>query len=43
MRMIDSINFDEMDQKEFNQYFEMSMAKLSEAVGYDVLSPNVWN
>ena len=35
MRMIDSINFDEMDQKEFNQYFEMSMAKLAEAIGYD--------
>ena len=40
MRMIDSINFNEKDQKEFNQSFEMSMAKLSEAVGYDVLSPN---
>ena len=37
MRVIDSISFDEMDQKEFNKYFEMAMAKLSEAIGYDPL------
>ena len=41
MRMIDSINFDEMDQKEFNQYFEMSMAKLAEAIGYDPIQTDI--
>lgn len=37
MRIMDSISFDDMSQQEFNQYFELSMQKLSEAVGYDVL------
>ena len=37
MRMIDSINFDEMDQKEFHQYFDMAMEKLAEAIGHDPL------
>ena len=41
MRMIDSINFDEMDQKEFNQYFEMSMEKLAEAIGYDPIQTDI--
>ena len=37
MRIVDSINFNEMDQSEFNLYFELAMAKLSEATGYDPL------
>jgi hypothetical protein len=40
MRVIDSISFDDMDQKEFNKYFEMAMEKLSEAIGYDPLHRN---
>jgi len=35
LRLPDSISFDQMSQEEFNQYFEMAMAKLAEAVGYD--------
>lgn len=35
MRYPDSIGFDDMNQQEFNDYFEMAMAKLSEAIGYD--------
>ena len=41
MRIMDSISFDDMSQQEFNKYFELSMQKLSEAVGYDVLSPDL--
>ena len=37
MRVIDSISFDDMDQDEFNLYFELAMAKLAEAIGYDPL------
>lgn len=37
MRTLDSIQFDEMSQQEFNQYFEMAMAKLAEGIGYDPL------
>jgi hypothetical protein len=37
MRIMDSISFDDMSQKEFNDYFELSMQKLSEAIGYDPL------
>lgn len=35
LRVLDSISFDDMDQQEFNQYFEMAMSKLTEALGYD--------
>lgn len=35
MRYPDSISFDDMNQQEFNAYFEITMAKLSEALGYD--------
>ena len=38
MRIIDSISFDEMEQDEFNSYFEMAMSKLAELLGYDPLS-----
>ncbi len=31
----DSIAFDKMDQKEFMDFFEAAMSKLSEAIGYD--------
>lgn len=37
MRYPDSIGFDDMNQQEFNGYFEMAMAKLAEALGYDPL------
>ena len=37
MRVIDSISFDDMEQDEFNSYFEMAMAKLAETLGYDPL------
>ena len=37
MRMVDSISFDEMDQKEFAAYFDMAMATLAEGIGYDPL------
>jgi len=35
MRYPDSIGFDDMNQQEFNDYFEMAMAKLTEVLGYD--------
>jgi len=38
MRIMDSISFDDMSQKEFNDYFELAMEKLSEAIGYDPLA-----
>ena len=37
MRTVDSIRFDQMDQQEFNAYFEMAMKKLAEGIGYDPL------
>ena len=37
IRSVDSISFEEMDQAEFNKYFEMAMAKLAEAIGTDPL------
>jgi len=37
MRTVDSISFDQMDQQEFNAYFEMAMKKLAEGIGYDPL------
>lgn len=33
MRVIDSISFDQMDQDEFNLYFELATDKLSEFLG----------
>jgi len=33
----DSISFDKMTQPEFQQYFDMAMAKLAEGIGYDPL------
>ena len=37
MRIMDSISFDDMSQKEFNDYFDLAMEKLAEAIGYDPL------
>lgn len=37
MRVPDSINFDAMDQQEFQAYFDAAAAKLSEALGFDPL------
>jgi len=37
LRHLDSISFDDMEQEEFNTYFEMAIAKLTEAIGYDPL------
>lgn len=37
MRLLDSISFDTMTQKEFSEYFELAMQKLSEAIGFDPL------
>jgi len=37
MRIMDSISFDDMSQKEFNNYFELAMEKLADAIGYDPL------
>jgi hypothetical protein len=31
----DSISFDKMDQREFNTFFELTMTKLAEGIGYD--------
>lgn len=38
VRSTDSISFSEMDQIEFNKYFELAMGKLAEVIGYDPLS-----
>ena len=38
LRVLDSISFDDMTQQEFNIYFEMAMAKLTEAIGYDPIT-----
>tara|TARA_R110001606_G_scaffold10095_3_gene43226 strand:- start:282 stop:680 length:399 start_codon:yes stop_codon:yes gene_type:complete len=35
VRHVDSIEFSAMSQSEFMKYFELSMSKLAEAVGYD--------
>ena len=35
MRVMDSISFDDMSQQDFNNYFELAMQKLTEAIGYD--------
>jgi hypothetical protein len=40
MRYPDSIGFDDMNQEEFNTYFEMAMEKLGEAIGYDPITEN---
>ena len=37
MRTVDSISFDDMSQKEFNDYFDMAMTTLAEGIGYDPL------
>ena len=36
-RKTNQLLLDYLDSREFNQYFELSMQKLSEAVGYDVV------
>ena len=37
VKATDSISFDDMSQNEFHVYFERSMEKLAEAIGYDPL------
>ena len=34
----DSIAMNKMDQREFNQFFELAMSKLAEAIGYDPIT-----